>query len=375
MNPAVGRPGGRRLPGQLDDRDELLPHGLRPRAQPVRRRLPAPRPRPRPTPTPACATPTRPDQVIRYRDVTADELFEVARLVVAAEIAKIHTTEWTPQLLYDEPLYLGMNANWRGLFRGKDRSCRPRWRRSPSTTSARRPTRRRPRSGTRSSPPGPASSASATACTPTTRSSRPTIRRKTDLWSIENPDHVNGGINHFGSPFNFPEEFVTVYRLHTMVPDLIELPAAGTPTPNRIREQGRRWSRPSAAGRPRPCGSGAWPTGRCPWGGSAWACSRCRTIRSSCRTSSCRGWAAPTRKDRRGRARPHPRPRAGRAALQRVPPPVRAAAAHQLRRLHRHPAGQGLAGARRAGAAGRHHARGLRAAPLRRLRRSSPRRR
>src|SRR4029453_15878899 len=46
---------------------------------------------------------------------------------------------------------------------------------------------------------------------------------KTDRWTIENLDQVNGGINHFGSPFNFPEEFVTVYRLHTMVPDLIEL--------------------------------------------------------------------------------------------------------------------------------------------------------
>ena len=40
MNPAVGRAGGDGLPGQLDDRHELLPQGLRPRAQPVRRRLP-----------------------------------------------------------------------------------------------------------------------------------------------------------------------------------------------------------------------------------------------------------------------------------------------------------------------------------------------
>src|SRR5207302_3735001 len=62
--------------------------------------------------------PLKPDQIIRYRDVTADELFEAARLVVAAEIAKIHTTEWTPQLLYDEPLYRGMNANWSGLLGG-----------------------------------------------------------------------------------------------------------------------------------------------------------------------------------------------------------------------------------------------------------------
>ena len=36
--------------------------------------------------------------------------------MVAAEIAKIHTIEWTPQLLYDEPLYVGMNANWSGLL-------------------------------------------------------------------------------------------------------------------------------------------------------------------------------------------------------------------------------------------------------------------
>ena len=37
-----------------------------------------------------------------------------------------------------------------------------------------------------------------------------------------NPDHVNGGVKHFGSPFNFPEEFITVYRLHPLVPDMIE---------------------------------------------------------------------------------------------------------------------------------------------------------
>ena len=69
-------------------------------------------------PTPACAIRPGPTTVIRYKDVTPDELFEAARLVVAAEIAKIHTIEWTPQLLYDEPLYRGMNANWSGLLGG-----------------------------------------------------------------------------------------------------------------------------------------------------------------------------------------------------------------------------------------------------------------
>ena len=47
-------------------------------------------------------------------------------------------------------------------------------------------------------------------------------KNKKDIWDIRNPDHVNGGVNHFGSPFNFPEEFITVYRLHALVPDLIE---------------------------------------------------------------------------------------------------------------------------------------------------------
>ena len=44
-------------------------------------------------------------------------MFEAASFVVAAEIAKIHTTEWTPQLLYNEPLFLAMNANWHGLLK------------------------------------------------------------------------------------------------------------------------------------------------------------------------------------------------------------------------------------------------------------------
>ncbi len=60
--------------------------------------------------------PSQPDQVIRYRDVSDGELSEAARLVIAAEIAKIHTIEWTTQLLYGEPLYLGMSSNWFGLF-------------------------------------------------------------------------------------------------------------------------------------------------------------------------------------------------------------------------------------------------------------------
>jgi hypothetical protein len=55
-------------------------------------------------------------------------------------------------------------------------------------------------------------------------------------WSLANPEHVNGGVNHFGSPFNFPEEFVTVYRLHPMVPDLLEY-RQWDADPNRVRDK------------------------------------------------------------------------------------------------------------------------------------------
>ena len=95
---------------------------------------------------------------------------------------------------------------------------------------------------------------------------------KTDLWSLKNPDDVNGGINHFGSPFNFPEEFVTVYRLHPLVPDLIDYRAVGR------RPQSDRGTRsPVVDTLPRPrhrrrCARAVWPTGRSRWAGSGWAC-------------------------------------------------------------------------------------------------------
>ena len=165
--------------------------------------------------------PVRPDDIIRYKDVTADELFEVARLVVAAEIAKIHTTEWTPQLLYDEPLYIGMNANWHGLFHGHDlvqaaleKITVNNFGKSPDVKEASQ------WYSVFASGPGIFGLGSRVYADDAIFARYD--RKKTDIWTLKNPDHINGGINHFGSPFNFPEEFVTVYRLHTMVPDLIE---------------------------------------------------------------------------------------------------------------------------------------------------------
>jgi hypothetical protein len=142
--------------------------------------------------------PERPHQAIKYKDVSDEELFEVARLVVAAEIAKVHTVEWTTQLLYNEPVFLAMNANWSGLLDHH-----------PLVTSALKTVVDRL---------GKSANADITTQWYSVFATGPGI------FGLGNgkPD-INAGINHFGSPFNFPEEFVTVYRLHPLVPDLIEL--------------------------------------------------------------------------------------------------------------------------------------------------------
>jgi hypothetical protein len=134
--------------------------------------------------------PDRPADPVRYRDVTRAQLFEVARLVVAAEIAKIHTLEWTTQLLYDEPLYLALHANWDGLF-------------EPSPLVARVLAQILGRLGSQ----GGGS-------------------RANQWYSVfaTGPGIVGlESANHFGSPFNFPEEFVTAYRLHPLLPEALEL--------------------------------------------------------------------------------------------------------------------------------------------------------
>jgi hypothetical protein len=151
--------------------------------------------------------PANPKQVIRYKDVTPDELFEVARLVVAAEIAKIHTTEWTPQLLYDEPLYKGMNANWNGLLGQSGGEV--------STVLNDIVVKN---FGTSKNVAKASQWYSVFASGPGIFG----LGSKVPGYDMSDPKYTNGGVNHFGSPFNFPEEFVSVYRLHPLVPDLLE---------------------------------------------------------------------------------------------------------------------------------------------------------
>lgn len=52
---------------------------------------------------------------VDYPDWDDERLFQTARLINAALIAKIHTVEWTPAILGHPTLQIGMRGNWWGL--------------------------------------------------------------------------------------------------------------------------------------------------------------------------------------------------------------------------------------------------------------------
>jgi hypothetical protein len=111
-----------------------------------------------------------------HPDWSSDQIFHHARLENAATMAKIHSIEWTPAVLPTKELALGMATNWHGMVEG---IFRPFERRKP-------------------------------------------LR----LLEVANP--VLGGVlggtqNNFGIPQNFSEQFSEVYRLHSGMPDAIEL--------------------------------------------------------------------------------------------------------------------------------------------------------
>lgn len=102
-------------------------------------------------------------------------LFNVARLINAAVMAKIHTVEWTPAILPNRGLDSGLNANWYGLF-----------------------------------------------TTYRTAENRKTVA---DI-NVRNPEMggvVGNPINKHGQPYGLTEEFVEVYRLHSLLPEAIRI--------------------------------------------------------------------------------------------------------------------------------------------------------
>ena len=109
-----------------------------------------------------------------------NRLFNVARLINAAVMAKIHTVEWTPAVLPNRGLDEGLNANWFGIANnlfhyGKNRS-------TLSSIKLRNP----------------------------------------ELGGV-----VGNPINKHGQPYGLAEEFVEVYRLHSFLPEDLQLRKLG----------------------------------------------------------------------------------------------------------------------------------------------------
>jgi len=101
-----------------------------------------------------------------YPGWTDDELYQRARLVISALIAKIHTAEWTPVILAHPTTVTALHANWWGLAGQKVRQTFGRVSKSELISGI----------------PGSAT-------------------------------------DHFGVPYSLTEEFSIVYRMHPLIPD------------------------------------------------------------------------------------------------------------------------------------------------------------
>ncbi|MFG2287935.1 peroxidase family protein [Streptomyces sp. NPDC048595] len=95
-----------------------------------------------------------------------EELFQRARLINAALIAKIHTVEWTPAVISHPTTVTAMHAQWHGLLGERVHRLLGR------------------------------------------------VSRNEVLSGV-----VGGHSDHFGVPYALTEEFVAVYRMHPLIPD------------------------------------------------------------------------------------------------------------------------------------------------------------
>jgi hypothetical protein len=113
-----------------------------------------------------------------YPTWSDDELFERARLINAALMAKIHTVEWTPAIIDHPTTRVAMNANWWGLA--------------------------------------------------TERIHR--VFGRISEWEVISG--IPGSQKkHFGAPYALTEEFVAVYRMHPLIPDHFNFHSATTHEP------------------------------------------------------------------------------------------------------------------------------------------------
>src|SRR4029434_4573901 len=115
-----------------------------------------------------------------YPHFDLQRLYETARLINAAVMAKIHTVEWTPAILPNRVLNSAMNSNWYGLLTNLLRA----------------------------------------------KGERHTVA------ALNIADPIAGGIvgnanDKHGVPYSLTREFLSVYRLHSLLPDFIEIHQIG----------------------------------------------------------------------------------------------------------------------------------------------------
>lgn len=116
-----------------------------------------------------------------YRELDDEGLYRHARLVTSAVIAKIHTIDWTVELLKTDMLLAGMRANWYGLLGKKFKDTF-----------------------------GHVGGAALGG-----------------LVGLKKP-------NNHGVPYSLTEEFVSVYRMHSLLPDhLLLRDINSAPGPNK----------------------------------------------------------------------------------------------------------------------------------------------
>jgi len=116
-----------------------------------------------------------------YPDWDDTGLFNVARLINAAIMAKIHSVEWTPGILPNHGLDTALNANWYGILTNLFQKSPP-----PKTVSE---------------------------------------------INVRNPELggvVGNPINKHGVTYAFSEEFVEVYRLHSLLPETLQIKKSST---------------------------------------------------------------------------------------------------------------------------------------------------
>ena len=266
------------------------------------------------------------------KDVTPGRALQTARLTVAAEIAKIHTIEWTTQLLYDEVLYPGMNANWHGLF-GRTTIVTERSKsRGRHQGQVVREAIRRP--GIRCSRRAPASSGSAASATPA--SSASTHARTSGTC---NPDDVNGGVEPFRFAVQLPRKSSSRSIVCTRSCRICSTSATAESESDPEGSAGRL--RRSAAAATAAEREGGLRTGRVTMGRQRLGALTLGNSPQFLQNLPMARIDRTTKTDRRARARPDSRSRARRSAVQRVPSPVRTQDAHELRRLHQQAARPG----------------------------------